>query len=200
MSKTLAAINTDCGYVAGYSKGDCGSYVSTKPPTSGFKRLEFKNILNRFGGDVQVHDDVAGKVTIVYELADTRKFLIRRLNAKVWVSIIYPSRAAKVYRFALSEKEIYFIRCHGFADKGLPCRRSPGAAVKKPKGRIFEFEASCGTVWADRTRTSLDASVAAYLLNPLKDSYDYDDIARDYLGLTVPSKNRFVWKRGTASR
>lgn len=32
-----------------------------------------------------------------------------------------------------------------------------------------------------------DCKVAAYLLNPLKDSYGYDDIARDYVSLTVPS-------------
>ena len=33
-----------------------------------------------------------------------------------------------------------------------------------------------------------DAGVAGYVLNPLKDTYDYDDLARDYLGLTVPSR------------
>lgn len=33
-----------------------------------------------------------------------------------------------------------------------------------------------------------DGGVAGYLLNPLKDTYGYDDLARDYLGLTVPSK------------
>lgn len=33
-----------------------------------------------------------------------------------------------------------------------------------------------------------DAGVAGYLLNPLKDTYAYDDLARDYLGLTVPSR------------
>lgn len=33
-----------------------------------------------------------------------------------------------------------------------------------------------------------DGGVAGYLLNPLKDTYAYDDLARDYLGLTVPSR------------
>ncbi len=33
-----------------------------------------------------------------------------------------------------------------------------------------------------------DAGVAGYLLNPLKDTYGYDDLARDYLAMTVPSK------------
>ena len=32
-----------------------------------------------------------------------------------------------------------------------------------------------------------DCSVAGYLLNPLKESYQYDDIARDYLNMTIPS-------------
>lgn len=39
-----------------------------------------------------------------------------------------------------------------------------------------------------------DAQVAGYLLNPLKDTYDYDDLARDYLGMTVPSKGRSSWQ------
>ncbi|MSS63371.1 DNA polymerase I [Velocimicrobium porci] len=40
-----------------------------------------------------------------------------------------------------------------------------------------------------------DLSVAAYLLNPLKDSYLYDDIARDYLMMTVPSYQELFGKR-----
>ena len=32
-----------------------------------------------------------------------------------------------------------------------------------------------------------DSSIAAYLINPLKDTYNYDDIARDFLGITLPS-------------
>lgn len=39
-----------------------------------------------------------------------------------------------------------------------------------------------------------DCKVAAYLLNPLKDSYDYDDLARDYLDLTVPSYEDYFGK------
>ncbi|MEG2871564.1 MAG: DNA polymerase I, partial [Clostridium sp.] len=39
-----------------------------------------------------------------------------------------------------------------------------------------------------------DAGVAGYLLNPLKDTYDYDDLARDYLNLTVPSRQDLISK------
>lgn len=33
-----------------------------------------------------------------------------------------------------------------------------------------------------------DVTVAAYLLNPIKGEYPYDDIAKDYLGMVVPSE------------
>ena len=33
----------------------------------------------------------------------------------------------------------------------------------------------------------MDAEIAAYLLNPLKDSYAYEELAREYAGLTIPS-------------
>ena len=36
--------------------------------------------------------------------------------------------------------------------------------------------------------TYFDATIAAYLLNPLKGEYPYDDIAKDYLGMLVPSE------------
>lgn len=39
-----------------------------------------------------------------------------------------------------------------------------------------------------------DISIGAYLLNPNKDSYGYDDIARDYMGVTIPSRKELLGK------
>lgn len=33
-----------------------------------------------------------------------------------------------------------------------------------------------------------DLALAAYVINPLKDSYSYEDLARDFMGLTLPSE------------
>ena len=41
-----------------------------------------------------------------------------------------------------------------------------------------------------------DAVIAAYLLNPLKNDYDYDDIASEHLALTLPSAEELVGKKG----
>ena len=39
-----------------------------------------------------------------------------------------------------------------------------------------------------------DAAIAAYLLNPLKGSYEAEDLARDYLDWMVPSKSELLGK------
>ncbi|MCD7981276.1 MAG: DNA polymerase I [Clostridiales bacterium] len=40
-----------------------------------------------------------------------------------------------------------------------------------------------------------DVNLAAYLLNPLKNEYTYDDIAKDYLGQMVPARADLLGKR-----
>lgn len=49
--------------------------------------------------------------------------------------------------------------------------------LKRFAGYTVRAEAGC----------YLDAALAAYVLNPLKNSYTYEDIARDYLSLTLPA-------------
>ncbi|MCC8151818.1 MAG: DNA polymerase I, partial [Lachnospiraceae bacterium] len=41
----------------------------------------------------------------------------------------------------------------------------------------------------------IDVSLAAYLLNPLKNEYSYDDIAKDYLGRMIPAQADLLGKR-----
>lgn len=43
-----------------------------------------------------------------------------------------------------------------------------------------------------------DVSIGAYLLNPLKDTYSVDDIARDFLGKTIPSYADYFEKKRLA--
>ncbi|MBQ0059809.1 MAG: DNA polymerase I, partial [Lachnospiraceae bacterium] len=43
-----------------------------------------------------------------------------------------------------------------------------------------------------------DSVVAAYLLAPLKSDHAYDDISSEYLGITCPSKEELVGKKGYA--
>jgi len=47
---------------------------------------------------------------------------------------------------------------------------------------------------AEDKQSVADVSLAAYLLNPLKNEYAYDDLAKDYLGQMVPAKADLLGK------
>lgn len=58
-----------------------------------------------------------------------------------------------------------------------------------------------GEVWKEHLefrQRCFDRTVAAYLLNPLKGEYPYDDVAKDYLGLMVPTQADYLGKRKAA--
>lgn len=115
------------------------------------------------------------------------------------------------------KKDIYFIRCQNFVtegylqDKVQEFLKNGGlaAAVDLKSQLPCLYETDCetgyrgfGSEGGDIRKNSnpglyshfFDASVAAYLLNPLKESYQAEDIARDYLGMAVPSERDIIGK------
>ncbi len=74
------------------------------------------------------------------------------------------------------------------------------------EARQLISRAEPGSVWApdlkkllpllklDYGSPVMDVGVGAYLLNPLESSYEYDSLARDYLGLTLPSQKELLGK------
>lgn len=64
----------------------------------------------------------------------------------------------------------------------------------KPQLRAMGMieQKACGTVTEEAL---FDAEIAAYLLNPLKNEYPYEDIAKDYIDGMIPSRKDLLEKR-----
>ncbi len=82
----------------------------------------------------------------------------------------------------------------GDLKRQLPCllagfdENAGDAAASAHRASGQMVPSSMRTLFFDRT-------VAAYLLNPLKGDYPYEDIAKDYLGLMLPSRTDLLGKR-----
>ncbi len=63
----------------------------------------------------------------------------------------------------------------------------------KPQLKQFGmlYQKSVGEI---RRETLFDGAIAAYLLNPVKNEYPYEDIAKDYAGLMIPSRRDLLGK------
>ncbi len=120
---------------------------------------------------------------------------------------------------ALEEKEIYFIPCQGFVTKAY-LKEKLVDLVKKELCKlsvcdikqIYDMietdmaqetgmeendanEVACVDVMKPyREKKYFDILLAAYLLNPLKNDYDVETIAGEYLGLMLPDKGQVCGK------
>ena len=181
------------------------------------KRLEFKNLLGRFEVDAP-KNQAQEHFKIVKDKAESDKIWKKAGNDPIGYYIVpfasgkdgkqeqdgqmclfseTPKNAFAAMAVAFSEEDICLfvtgekLTSDELVDQLIHKRESKLiAADLKPDLKFFPDEAkadSWDTYLALRKRF-FDRTVAAYLLNPLKGEYPYDDVAKDYLGLMVPTK------------
>ncbi len=207
MSKTLATICTQCGISFSYKDAEIENLYTPKAYEY-MKRLEFKSILARFANipNNQEESDVRQHFQVVTDFSQAEQVLEKAAKAEIigaQLIIGHDKGREKVFdagRIAglilcYGKEDTYFLPAQGLltgeylADKleGL-CRRETGMVWVLDLKSQLPF---LNLLWGERVR---DAGVAGYLLNPLKDTYDYDDLARDYGGMTLPSQSDLLGK------
>ena len=191
------------------------------------KRLEFKNLLGRFEVDAP-KNQAQEHFKIVRKKSEAEKIWKKAGNNSIGYFIIpyaagkdgkqeqdgqmclfaeTPKNAFAGMAVAFSEEDICLfvtgdeLTSEELIDQLINKREGKLiAADLKPDLRFFPDVAKADS-WdiclAFRARC-FDRTVAAYLLNPLKGEYPYDDIAKDYLGLMVPTKTDYLGKNEAA--
>lgn len=191
------------------------------------KRLEFKNLLGRFEVDAP-KNQAQEHFKIVRKKSEAEKIWKKAGNNPIGYFIIpyaagkdgKQEQDGQMCLFAETPKNAFVGMAVAFSEEDI-CLFVTGdeltseelidqlinkregkliAADLKPDLRFFPDVAkadSWDTCLAFRARC-FDRTVAAYLLNPLKGEYPYDDIAKDYLGLMVPTKTDYLGKNEAA--
>ncbi len=188
LSKVLATICTSCPIDYSLDEMLLGE-LYTQDAYIILKKLEFKNILSRFAMDSAPKTEsipVAKHVDM-----DSFIGILEKCNDLDCVGLYYHLENPKgvgVYLDGIS----YFIEESFVPTLSMLYQN----ILSRSRCVSFGNLKDCIDVFGIDSKDSVfDASVAAYLLNPLKDSYLYDDIARDYLGLTLPSENDIFGKK-----
>jgi DNA polymerase-1 len=98
--------------------------------------------------------------------------------------------------FTTEEGKADFIACSMFITEELIANRLLELLENHPEIRLItrDLKQLLKLVPLKMHAQAEDVSVACYLLNPNKDSYEYDDIARDYMNITVPSRKELLEK------
>lgn len=180
------------------------------------KRLEFKNMLARFHeqGDIVKQSPVTEYFQKITGAAQAEQILKRlRQSEKGAVQLVEEKGRVLGLAAAVSEKEIYYIACSGSqsgagaADASQQNKltedmltenelRSQFAQLLTSGCRMAAFSIKHALKFVDipAQKQLFDVTIAAYLLNPLKNEYPYEDIAKDYLGQMFPSRADLIGK------
>ncbi len=222
LSKKLATIKTDCDLTMDYQASRAEGFY-TPEAYQMFKRLEFKNILSRF--DRQESEKDQEQITKGFHLLRDSGQMVKVLEKLTKKSgqplgLLVLAQDGKLAAVAVSdeEKQSYFYCVERGSVLVENQQLSLFEEVKEESGedaallravRLLTAKCQVYTLdikgqygyygWEEMgenpTDCYFDAIIGAYLLNPLKNDYDGEIIAAEYLDLTVPGYKECFGKK-----
>ena len=199
MSKVLATIDVDADFAYELEEAKLGN-LYTEEAYVYFQRLQFKNLLNRF--DVQSENSIEDAFVIAVGKEEIKKIFAEAEKAQTVGAVLYKDTRNVLPLFAgnaeiggigisFGKEKIYCIP----AGNGYSMEELLGALVHVAKhaGRFVVFDLKSSLPYLKGLEGAaeekcFDSIVAAYLLNPLKNDYGFEDVAQEHLGLMIDPK------------
>lgn len=200
LSKALATINIESPVELELNDTVFGD-IYTDEAYNLMKKLEFKSIISRFSKKLEDSTPEIKFNSIVtedFEQADNI-FKKAKNSKKIGINIVGDRGSKEIYAvtIALSATEIYIIKKIWFITEEYILEKLMEIFLDKDIIKCLFGLKNALKFFKDYSKdfnNVFDNEIAAYLLNPLKDSYNYDDVARDYINQTVPSKSELFGK------
>lgn len=199
MSKTLATIclNADLEYEVGEAR--IGN-LFTPEAYEYFRKLQFKNLLAKFEVEVPVNE-VEKHFLEVTEREGLQKVLEKAKGAE-WIGVslekdeehslpLFAGMGGySAAAIAIGDTEVYRIPAGKEITMKMIYEAFSELAKAGKKIALFDLKKLLKETNVSRTAFVFDVHIAAYLLNPLKNAYGFEEIAEEYLQLSISEKTK----------
>ena len=209
MSKELATIDTDADVAYELSDSKLEN-LFTEEAYVLCKRLEFKNMLSKFDVDGP-QNNAAEHFMQVTKKSEADKILKKAAKAKKLGFAIVKGTEEVIEQLSLfdtphntqriggiaiafSEEDICYIKTGEELESDWLSTQLEQILQGSTQGATMDLKHVPKQIPLRESDGVFDASVAAYLLNPLKNEYPYEDLAKDYANLLLPSKTDLLGK------
>lgn len=193
LSKELATIKLDCPIDLSFEDAKINE-IFTEEAYQLLKKLEFKSVLKKFEGEHQ--EEFSVEIRKVSDLDEADRIFSKAKKSQAAGLAVYHEQDRTFLGLCTEGTKVFLFQTEGFltdeylmGQAGELYRLVPEVSMMDVKEFLNELSLS------EEDRSIFDAALAAYLLNPLKSTYEYDDISRDYLGVMLPSKKELLDKR-----
>lgn len=197
LSKTLATIDIHADVPFDLEAARHGN-MYTKKAHDYFQRLQFKNLLGRF--DVEADsNDVEEYFKEITEKAEIEQVFAEAMKAKL-VGVGISEDAGNVLplfahesgygriSLAYDREKIYTIPADMEVTMDYLFGKLTELAKKVNTFALCNLKKYLSLISVEKEEHCFDPILAAYLLNPLKNDYDFEDIAREQLNLIIDEK------------
>ena len=190
MSKKLATIDTQAPVECDLEHAKIRN-LYTEEAYEMFRRLDFKNLLGRFdSAAVKEQDSLFIRVETDLEEAEA---LLKQAAVQPAVGLeLLEGTAHEILGLAVAwekdgEPEVCYIPASETVTVGFLKEKTEELFAAVEKVCVMDIKKLLKNVKNIRPEQVFDAGIAAYLLNPLKNTYTYDDLAKEYLQVYLPS-------------
>lgn len=200
MSKKLAAINRYSPFELELESARIGNLYTARALEL-CKKLEFKNMLSRFQ-DKSGEQQAGENFRMITELGETDLFF--REAAKTALAGIQISAAEDGSMLgaavACEGKDTVYVPVQGFISQEYLCGKLQELLQTLESPCFLNLKEQLGYIGTEKAlfpgeTMPFDGVIGAYLLNPLKNDYTYDDIAREYTGKMYPAREELLGKK-----
>ena len=193
LSRELATIKIDSPLTYTLEEARVGNFFNEASYVL-FKKLEFKNLLNKFEKGVS-NEEISASFHPVENLAEAEALFTRVLSDKdrqIGLKVVKEAgRHGELLGVALHlpEEGSFLVLKQGFLTEDYLKEK---IALLGAQCRIAtaDIKSEYAYLQAQDTDRFFDVILAAYLLNPLKNDYTVEDIANEYLNLMLPEKGQ----------
>ena len=197
LSKVLATIDTHAGIDFDIDKARHGD-MYTKEAHELFQRLQFKNMLSRFDVEASANEiekafrevtdrDEIERIFAEAGQAECVGAAVSKDQGNVLPLFAHPSGFGRI-ALAYGKDKICSIPCDMDTDMEFLLGKLSALAGSAKRFAMCGLKEFLGCLPEAGRENSFDVIVAAYLLNPLKSDYAYEDVAREHLNLLIDEK------------
>lgn len=197
MSKILATINVDADLSYDLEEAKLGN-LYTEEAYIYFQRLQFKNLLSRFetSGPVNEIQDNFKKVTsqkeaeAIFEKAKTKDTVGVSFykDTKNVLPLFIQDAGLTGVGIAFGSEDIYVITTENGISIDYLLREVEKLTDTVAHFSVFHIKEALDYIPNVNPKVCVDGIIGAYLLNPLKNDYEFADVAREQLNILIDEK------------
>ena len=193
LSKELAAIKLDCPIELSFEDAKLND-IFTGEAYQLLKKLEFKSVLKKFEGEHG--EEFSVDIHKISDLDEADRVFSKAKKSQTAGLAIYHEQDRTFLGLCTEGTEVFLFQTEGFVTNEYLMGQAAELYREVPEVSMMDVKEFLDELsLSEEDRSIFDAALAAYLINPLKSTYEYDDISRDYLGILLPSKKELLDKK-----